>query len=170
MLIGAFALFLIALALLWQATKRRKALGLPAGRIIYTDTQGWRAVEKPLFDPINHLVGKPDYLVEEKDQIIPVEVKSRPVSTAPFDAHIYQLAAYCLLVEQHFGKRPPYGILHYPNRTYAIEYSPALESTLLELINEIQQKDRQKEVPRSHDLSARCTRCGFRYTCDQKLL
>ena len=64
------------------------------------------------------LVGKPDYLVESAGQLIPVEVKSTRNSNAPYDAHIFQLAAYCLLVQRQLGKRPPYGILHYANRTY----------------------------------------------------
>ena len=170
MLVLAVIVFLLALGLLWVVARRQRAIGLPAGRIIYTDTRGWGPVEQPLYDADLGLVGKPDYLVENGGQIIPVEVKSSYVSAAPYDAHIYQLAAYCLLVHRHFGKRPAYGILHYPNRTYAIDYTPSLEAELHRLLDEIHAQEKQKDQPRSHDSAARCSRCGYRQTCDQRLL
>ncbi len=165
----SLALILLALLLFWQARRRQKSIGLPSGRVIYADTRAWGALEQPLYDPILGLTGKPDYLVEEKGQVIPVEVKTSQVSAAPYDAHIFQLAAYCLLVQRHYGKRPAYGILHYPNRTFAVDFTPQLETALVEMLEEIRSTDRQKEAARSHDSPARCTRCGFRSTCDQRL-
>ena len=170
MLILALFIFVLALVLLWQASRSQRAIGLPAGRVIYADTRNWGAVEQPLYDAELGLVGKPDYLVETGGQVIPVEVKSSPVTTAPYDAHVFQLAAYCLLVQRHYGKRPAYGILHYPNRTFAIDYTAQLESQLLKLLEEMHAQERRKEVSRSHESAARCSRCGFRTICDQRLL
>ena len=162
-------LLLSALVLLWVAARRRKAAGLPAGRIIYADTASWGPVEEPLYDSALGLTGRPDYIVQQGEQWIPVEVKSSRVTQAPYDAHIYQLAAYCLLVQRAYGQRPPYGILHYPNRTFAIDYTPELESTLLDLLEEMRAQEHRKDVSRSHEIAARCTGCGFRSICDQKL-
>jgi len=170
MLLFALLALVFSLALFWLARRQKKASGLPAGRVIYADTHGWGAVEQPLYDADLGLVGKPDYLVEQNQQIVPVEVKSSRISAAPYDAHIFQLAAYCLLVQSHYGKRPPYGILHYPNRTFAIDYTPELEARLLALLAEIRTQERRPETPRSHDSAARCSRCGFRAICDQRLL
>jgi CRISPR-associated exonuclease Cas4 len=170
MLALALILFLLALYLLWHSWRQQKTLGLPAGRVIYTDTRAWGAVEQALYDAELGLTGKPDYLVEQANQVIPVEVKSGRVSSAPYDAHIFQLATYCLLVQRCMGKRPPYGILHYPNRTFAIDYTPELEKVLLNLLDEMRAQERRKEIQRSHDSKARCTSCGFRDICDQKLL
>jgi CRISPR-associated exonuclease Cas4 len=169
MLFLAVLFIFLALWFFWQAGQRRKSAGIPGGRIIYTDTRGWGAIEKPLYDPISGLTGKPDYLVDQGSQIIPVEVKSSRVKDGPYDSHIFQLAAYCLLVERTLGKRPPYGILHYPNRTYAIDYTPALENSLLDVLEEMRLQDRRKEVSRSHDLPARCQACGYRGICDQQI-
>jgi CRISPR-associated exonuclease Cas4 len=174
MLAIAAVLILFALLLLWQARRRQKTLGLPAGRIIYADTSKWGAVEQALYDPELGLTGRPDYLVEQStklvsSEIIPVEVKSSRVSAAPYDAHIFQLAAYCLLVQRSFGKRPPFGILHYSNRTFAIDYTPQLETALLDLLDEMRSMDRRKEVARSHQAAARCQGCGYRNTCEQRL-
>ena len=162
-------LLVLGIGLLWISSRQRRATGLPGGRIIYADTRKWGAVEQPLYDPTSGLTGKPDYLVQNKDVLIPVEVKSTRISQAPYDSHIYQLAAYCFLVQRVFGKRPPYGILHYANRTFEIDFTPELESSLIDLLLEMQSKNGKKGVDRSHEIRARCARCGYRGICDQSL-
>jgi CRISPR-associated exonuclease Cas4 len=169
MLYFALALLFFAVLFFWQSNRQRQAAGLPGGRVIYTDTHGWSKLEKPLFYAALELTGKPDYLVEQNGRIIPVEVKSGRAPEAPYDSHIYQLASYCLLVEKTYGKRPPYGIIHYEGRDFAVEYTPALEQSLIELITEMKRDGMRKEVPRSHEQASRCRRCGFRSVCDQGL-
>jgi CRISPR-associated exonuclease Cas4 len=165
----ALVLFIAGLILLWQSGRRKKALGLPSGRITYADTSRWGPVEEPLFHRSLGLTGRPDYLVRQGEQYIPVEVKSSRISGSPYDSHIYQLAAYCLLVENAFGTRPAYGILHYPNRTFAIDFTPQLEDALLDLLEEMRSQDREAEIHRSHESAARCLRCGYRSTCEEAL-
>jgi CRISPR-associated exonuclease Cas4 len=176
MLIFVFFLIALAVFLFWQARRKRQAAGLPGGRIIYSDTRGWGPVEEPLYDPELGLAGRPDYLVRDGDQVIPVEVKSGRNIESPYDSHIFQLAAYCRLVESAYGQRPDYGLLHYSEgdafgkgRTFAIDYTPELESALLEVIEEMRAQERRKNVDRSHDTPARCRSCGFRSVCDQRL-
>ncbi len=164
----ALFVLLSALFFFWQAARQRHRAGLPGGRVIYADTGGWGPVEKPLYDPVLGLTGKPDYLVEQGERLIPVEVKTALISQAPYDAHIFQLAAYCLLVQRVYNKRPPYGILHYPNRTYAVDYTPELETAVRDMMTDMQAQSRRK-MDRSHESPARCARCGFRSICDQVL-
>ena len=85
MLYLALVLLVFALFFFRQSLTQRKETGLPAGRIIYTDTRGWGKVEKPLFYPALELTGKPDYLVQQNGKIIPVEVKSGKAPDAPYD-------------------------------------------------------------------------------------
>lgn len=169
-----FLVVLLALGLLWISTRQRKASGLPGGRLIYSDTDRWSAAEKPLYAPALGLTGKPDYLVEQDGQLIPVEVKTSSPRRGPYDAHIYQLAAYCLLVTQVYGKRPKYGIIHYkgknqPGQTYAIDFTADLEAAVLNTLQEMQGISLRKEVNRSHDNPSRCAHCGYHHTCDQAL-
>jgi CRISPR-associated exonuclease Cas4 len=166
-LIGS--LILIGVVLFWISGLQRGSTGLPAGRVIYSDHDQWGKVETPLYDPTFNLTGKPDYLVDSGDRIIPVEVKSRHLKTAPFDSHIYQLAAYCLLIEQTFGIRPPYGILHYSNQDVAIDYTPELEQSVIDIIREIRSVIRRRGLDRSHQSTSRCRGCGFNTVCDQAL-
>ncbi len=165
----ALAFIIVALILLWQSNRQRAQAGLPGGRLIYTDTRAWGKLEKPLFDRDLSLTGKPDYLVERDGMIIPVEVKSGRAPEAPYDSHIFQVAAYCRLVEKTYGKRPPYGIIHYSGRDFAVDYTAQLESALLDRLADIKRDEVRTNVPRSHDDAARCRRCGFRKVCDQRL-
>jgi CRISPR-associated exonuclease Cas4 len=169
MLSAALFLFIAALILLWLSSRQRRQAGLPGGRIIYTDTRAWGEVEKPLYDAQLGLTGKPDYLVEQNGQIIPVEVKSGRAPDAPYDSHIFQVAAYCLLVQRGMGKRPPYGIIHYNDRDFAVDYTPELENNLLDALAEMRRDEARTSVARSHESPARCSRCGYRDLCDQKL-
>jgi CRISPR-associated exonuclease Cas4 len=165
----ALALALIAVVLILIAGRRQRAVGLPPGRVIYTDTRGWASTEKPLYDALHAIAGKPDYLIQQNGRTIPVEVKSGYAPEVPYESHVFQLAAYCRLVDYTTGKRPPYGILRYRNRTFAIDYTPQLEQRLIDLLVEMRQQARQETADRSHDDPARCARCGYRAVCDQKL-
>ena len=166
----ALVLFIVAVIFFVQSSRQRREAGLPGGRVIYTDTRAWDEVEKPLFSNELGLTGKPDYLVEQNGKLIPVEVKTGRVPDAPYDSHIFQLAAYCLLVEKTYGKRPPYGIIHYSNRDFAVDYTSQLELALLDHLADMRRDELRKEVPRSHEDAARCRRCGFRKVCDQSLV
>lgn len=169
MIYVALALLFLAFIFFFQSGRQQKEAGLPGGRVIYTDTHGWGKVEKPLFYASLQLTGKPDYLIEKNGQLIPVEVKSGRAPEAPYDSHIFQLASYCLLVEKTYGKRPPYGLIHYENRDFAIDYTADLEAALIELLADMREDEVKREVDRSHEQPSRCKRCGFRNVCDQSL-
>ncbi len=169
MLLLGLLLLLLSLFLFFRSERKLRASGLPSAHLIYCDTADWRAPEKPLYDPTLELVGRPDYLVEQGGMIIPIEVKARPAPLAPYDSHIYQLMAYCLLVERIYGRRPAYGILHYTDMDFAIEYTPEREKALLELLSEMQRDRLRATISRSHEDPSRCLRCGFRSICQEKL-
>lgn len=169
MLILAALTVLLALLLLWFAGRQQRSAGLPSGQIIYADTRSWLPLEEPLYAADLGLTGRPDYLVEQGHRVIPVELKSTRVSQGPYDTHIYQLAAYCLLVERAYHIRPPYGILHYPNRTYRVDFTQELENATLAILDEMRAGEHRREMPRSHEIPARCHSCGFRSVCDQRI-
>ncbi|MGB3701031.1 MAG: CRISPR-associated protein Cas4 [Anaerolineales bacterium] len=162
-------LILSGILLFWISTRQRRSTGLPAGRLIYSDHKQWGKVEAPLYDPTYNLTGKPDFIVESNRGLIPVEVKSGRGRQAPYDSHIYQLAAYCLLIDQTFGIRPEYGILHYSNQDFAVDYTPTLEQSVINLIREIRALGRRRAIDRSHESLNRCQKCGFNAICDQSL-
>lgn len=69
--------FLVALLVWANARRRLLKSGILQGRIVYQDTDRRRNVERPLISHGCGLIGKPDYLVDRSNQLIPVEVKSR---------------------------------------------------------------------------------------------
>ena len=167
-----FAAGLIAAAwlLFWQSAKYRRSAGLPKGKVIFTDSHLWRRLDQILFDKSIALAGKPDYVIENAGEIIPVEIKSNKIKSKPYNSHILQLAAYCRLIDSCFAKRPGYGVLHYPNRTFEIKYTIKLESQLMDLVDTIRLKSSQGEGHRSHQSTAKCMGCGYAAICEERLM
>ncbi len=169
MLYISISLILIAFIIFYIAGRMRRKAGIPSGRMIYIDSNQWIKVDKPLFDKRLRLTGKPDYLVRQGKQVIPIEVKSGRAPGQPHPWHISQLAAYGMLVEAEYGTRPDYGILHYANRTLAIDFTPTLETSTVAIIQEMQKRTSQIQIDRSHHDQNRCIHCGYRSMCDQAL-
>lgn len=165
----ALALAGAGLWLFWRARVRRQQAGLPPGRLTYVDTGAWNRCERPMFSNEHRLTGKPDYLVTCREGVIPVEVKSGRAPAAPYAAHVLQLAAYCLLVEEQERCRPPRGILKYDDRAFEIEYTPALRARLLVTLDDIRADLHAGDVARSHQEAGRCRGCGQRTACDRRL-
>ena len=169
LLVAGVGLLLGALLLLLAARRLRRRAGLPLGRVIYDDMRAWRECPEPLYAPDVNLSGKPDYVLRRGGYVLPVEVKSCPAPGEPYRSHVLQLAAYCLLVEETYERRPPYGLIHYPDRTFAIRYTRELEGALLDTLDWMRQDLRDGEADRDHDDPARCRACGYAAYCDQKL-
>lgn len=165
----AIVLLLLALLLLWLSARQRSTLGLPSGQVLYSDTGVERRLEQPLMDEALGLIGRPDYLVQGADGVVPVEVKSGRTPRQPYQAHIYQLAAYCVLVARNFQQRPAYGIIRYPQRSFRVEFSAALEAQVLSLLAAMRQGLAHGELHRSHSLAARCAACGYRQVCTERI-
>lgn len=169
-LLAGILIFLLAgLFLLWQGARQRSATGLPSGRVIYDDSRGRLKVERPLYDSTLGLTGKPDYVIQQGQALIPVEIKSGYAPPQPYDGHIYQLAVYCLLLQRLTGNRPSHGIIQYRNRSFEVEYTPGLEKELLELVDEIRRQEKHGEPGCSHQDHNRCARCGYRSVCNQRI-
>jgi len=164
-----FVLLALGLLLLHLARRGQASSGLPQGRVVYTDTGGWGRLERPLFSRQFLLTGKPDYLVADGADVIPVEVKSSRAPAQPYPSHVLQLAAYCLLVEECYRRRPPYGIIKYADHPFEVDYTPALEDELLATLDEMRADLAAGNAPRSHDEPHRCQACGYRRWCEQRL-
>ena len=162
-------LLIIGVVLFFAASRGIKKAGLPKGQVIYSDSRQWEPVNSALYDRNIGLCGRPDYIVKHNKMLIPIEVKSSKISVPPHASHIFQLAAYCRLIEDHYQVRPPYGILNYPNQTVRIPYTKDLENQLLKLIKNMQSDVDFDQINRSHQSLQRCLKCGYSSSCDQQL-
>jgi CRISPR-associated exonuclease Cas4 len=186
LLLTVLLCLLILAALLAHAAARRESerAGLPKGSVIYSDTSkpvgriapaevGREGVkqERPLRSKTLGLVGRPDYLIETDEGVVPVEAKSAavPPDGRPRDSHVAQLAAYCLLVEDVLGAAVPYGLIKYRDREVRVEYTPELKEHTLALIEEMNDAALADEVHRSHEDPRRCVGCSLRDVCTESL-
>ena len=137
--------------------------------MIYADTGGWQPTERSLFSREFSLAGRPDYLVRDGSDLVPVELKSGRAPVQPYPAHVLQLAAYCLLVEECYGQSAPYGIIKYADRAFEVDYTPELEDELLATLDDMRADLAAGDAPRSHDDPYRCGACGHREQCEERL-
>jgi CRISPR-associated exonuclease Cas4 len=172
LLVLSLVLLVIALWLALRVRRGQQQSGLPQGKLVYADTGRWSAVAQPYFSPRYRLTGKPDYLVESADGLVPVEVKhtAAPAGGQAYESHVMQLAAYCLLVEEAHGEAPAYGLIRYDGATVQIDYTPMLRSRLLELLEDVRASRSRGDVGRSHRDAARCWACGVRHACGAEAL
>ncbi len=144
--------------------ERHRALGLPAGELVYEDADGQGETLSSNSYP---LVGKPDYVVKIPDgRPVPIELKLNVHdATVPYSNHMVQIAAYCLILEDYFEQPPTHGILRYADREFTIEYTPALRKKVIRLLSEMARYSEKQPPPLARQRVAKCRACAFQPTC-----
>ena len=165
----ALILILIGLLVFWLGRRSQAEAGLPIGRVIASDTNGWRLLEKPLFSHTHRLAGKPDYLVRRGREIIPVEVKS---SQAPADRAAPQscvaIGSVLPVGRRTYRQKPKYGIVKYADRMFAVDYTTALHAALLDAMPCGTMSHTTKPIAHTTRRPAVRT-AGYRHACDERL-
>jgi CRISPR-associated exonuclease Cas4 len=165
-LLLTFALWLWLRA---AALQRRAGMSGSAFRVLYDDAIQGRPPERALVSHRHRLVGRPDFLIEGRDGVIPVEAKPLRRAGRPYASDLLQLAAYCLLVEETEGVRPPYGILRYAEQSWQVPFDKPLEDRLMATLHAMDEAEERGDAPRSHEQAGRCAGCGMREHCDERL-
>jgi CRISPR-associated exonuclease Cas4 len=173
---GGLALLIIAFALVilllnerrYQRRRliaeRHRALGLPAGELVYEDADG---EGETLSSSAFPLVGKPDYIVRLPDgRPVPIELKPGVQNAStPYSNHIIQLAAYCLILEDYFEQPPTHALLRYADREFTIDYTPALRRKVIKLLAEMERCSEQQPPSLANQRAAKCRVCPFQPAC-----
>ena len=113
------------------------------------------------------LVGRPDRIVRRGRELIPEEWKSGR-RLEPW--HEYQLGTYFILIEEHYGVRPPYGLLVLRNgKRRRVRNTDKLREDVLAVAGEIREARRRmhSELPGATEES-RCRACGQGSICTQR--
>ncbi len=150
------------------AERAKEKYGIEGARVQYVDSEA----EKPkLFVSRQHgLTGRPDAVILEGEHHIPVEVKTGRTPRGPLFSHILQLTAYCLLVEEEFGRPPPHGVIRYERAAHEIEYNEDVKSLLLAKVAEMRTALAQGGgVHRNHSRAGKCIGCSRREGCPERL-
>jgi CRISPR-associated exonuclease Cas4 len=167
-LVFGMVLLAVAAILLVLSARLKAHSGLPQGRVLTSDTRTQQR-GKPLYSAQYGLAGTPDYVVQTAHGPVPVEVKPGRTEDEPHESHLLQVLAYCLLIEEAWGKRPPYGLLRYSNNTFRVDYNRETRAHLLDVLEEMRRQAQDEPVDRNHNISARCRACGYRPICEQSL-
>jgi len=173
MMLTAFVLtilFVLAFMVWATANHRISRIGLPDGSVVYQDVERRRTLVRPLLSLRHGLTGKPDYLVETNDGLVPVELKSRECPrSGPYAADAAQLTAYCVLVEDATSASPTHGIVQYVDRPWRIPYNRDSREQVLQILGQIRDARATQSVHRNHTQPGRCRACGFRSICDERI-
>ncbi len=165
-LVGASAFLYNSLRSMEEARRQREKYQVK-GELAYVDSER----EKPkLFVSKKYgLSGRPDLVMVEGEHHIPVEIKTGRTPRGPLFSHILQVAAYCLLMEDEYGKAPPYGIVRYGDANHEIEYNEDLKKLLLGKLKEIRAAAEKGEAHRNHNRPGKCVHCSRRSVCPERL-
>ena len=166
-----FLIAIVAAAVAWSLGRSRFPQSSLALKIRCADLG--TVFQQPALASVRYgLVGRPNYLVRVKNGIAPVELKSgkAPRSGRPYDGHLLQLAAYCLLVEDVCQVYVPFGVLAYEDRCIPVEFTSSLRQDLLNLLGEMRTAKRLGELHINHNSPGKCRSCGFREVCGEGLL
>ncbi|MGQ0535011.1 MAG: CRISPR-associated protein Cas4 [Methanobacteriota archaeon] len=114
--------------------------------------------------------GRPDYVVQRDEGLVPVEVKTGKTPKRPHESHVLQLAAYCELVAETTGRRPALGVVQYDDARFEIPYDEALRDRLLETVLRMRLAEATGEAHRDHENAKKCLGCSRRGACDERLV
>jgi CRISPR-associated exonuclease Cas4 len=161
----SLAVLAVGLVLRRRAQEQFAELSV-AGDVVYADS----GAAEVLVSNLHGLAGKPDYVRKEGGEPIPVERKSRVLSASgAYEGEVLQLAAYCLLVEERFGRPVMRGQLLYQNTSLDVTFDDQLRSRLFDALATLRAAEQSEDVGRSHNSRARCRGCGFRRVCGDSL-
>ena len=165
---GALLLLLAAVVLALASVLFFRRFGI-AGRVVASDS-GVARPTRVLRSPRYGLSGKPDYLVEERGRIVPVELKPTRRSARPWLRDVVQLAAYCLLLEETEPQFAGYGYLRYAGRTFRIDFTDSLRAELLRTLAALRADLSTVDVDPNHTDAGRCARCPLVPACGKAIV
>jgi len=118
--------------------------------------------------------GRPDLILSENGYHIPVEIKSGRIPKGPYFSHILQLAAYGIIMEEEYGKRPPYGYIKYGPENAHVQFKIELDDKLMDVVlfekvECIKKALYTKEVHKNHNRSGKCRNCSRGEVCPEAL-
>jgi CRISPR/Cas system-associated exonuclease Cas4 (RecB family) len=159
---------LLVLALLAQRRYKggQERAGIVPGRLLASDLSGSGPL---LVDKEWGISGRPDYVLQTANGVVPVEVKTGKTPDRPHRSHAMQLACYMRLIESSTGTPPPYGLLTYPEGAFRLDWDRTTQDQLRGVLGGIKQAEASGKADRDHQVPGRCIGCARREACDQRL-
>ncbi len=156
--------FLVIRSFLKAARKRHRATGFSVDQVALAMEGSSILPAREYISEAQGLAGKPDALVREGDDLIPVERK--PLAKKLRDRYVAQLVVYMRLVEEFEGRRPSKGylLLGEKVRRVTIENTEAKQKWVGTLISQMRGiLDGEEAQATPHP--AKCSKCDVRHRC-----
>ncbi len=155
-----FAFVVVAAMLLILAIRYRRRAGFGGGRTISHDNITLRSQRYGL-------VGRPDRIVRRGKTII---VEDKKPSARVYESHRVQMGVYMLLVEEHYGVRPPHAVLVLGDgRREEIRNTKQLRERVLDITAQIRKARSDPARPQQGvAIPAKCRACAQRQNCKQR--
>ncbi len=166
-LLGAFT-FLVIRSFLKAARKRHRDTGFMVNQVAVAMEGSSIVPAREYISRSQGLAGKPDALVREGGELIPVERK--PLAKKLRDRYVAQLLVYMRLVEEFEGQRPSKGylLLGPECRRVLIENSEAKQrwlETLLRHMRGVLDGEEARATPHP----VKCAKCDVRSRCSARV-
>lgn len=117
-----------------------------------------------------NLTGRPDYLMETKEGMVPVDLRGGRAPEHPPAGHRLQMACYLRLLEARDGTPPPFGIIQYRDGLFHVAWNDELREELKTTLAKMKAAAAAGKADRDHDNPNRCRTCARRDACEQKLV
>ena len=118
------------------------------------------------------LKGIIDQIHVYEDSYVPFELKTgRTPQDGVWPSHRIQIAAYSLLMQEHFSKQIKEGFVFYldSKQKRHIAINPYMRDEVKQLVSDVISLIEGKELPSFCDNKNKCTKCGLKDTCyDEK--
>lgn len=146
------------------ARKKRKSSGIthPLAAIVVDGSQTLST--RQYVSEIQGLAGRPDAVILENGNLIPVERK--PLARKIRDRYVAQLLVYMRLIEEFEGKRPPYGylLLGPKAKRVRIHNTPARQRWLQTMLDDMR-FILEGNSARPDPSERKCAKCSVRSYC-----
>ncbi len=154
------AFVVVAATLLFLAIRYRRRAGFGRGHTVSHDNITLRSKRYGL-------IGRPDRIVRRGKTII---VEDKKPSRRVYESHRVQMVVYMLLVEEHYGVRPPHAVLVLGDgRREKIQNTKQLRAQVLDITAQIRKARSDLARPLAGvAIAAKCRACSQRHNCDQR--
>ncbi|AAM25185.1 MAG: CRISPR-associated protein Cas4 [Caldanaerobacter subterraneus] len=149
--------------------RMRRSIGFRGGKLIYVDkpqqVKGKGVVYGKLLKSEKYgLTGKPDYIYQVGDELVPIELKSSDAEDSPYFKDVMQLVAYFVIIEEEYQKRVKRGRIVYRNAMFEVYNRKYLRKELLKILEQMRKMEKGVYMPSVTPSFSLCRFCPCRGT------